>query len=106
MNIGVSDTVATVEEFVSDLFSKNVKLSASSALNSIAARVFIRNKLGKFLETLAVDGQINIDDLEQISAEELGKLDEIAIPALGATYKLSLSDVNGLFSKLKTKGTV
>lgn len=106
MNIGIDDAVKAVEEFVSELFAKNVKLSAASALNSIAARVFIRNKLGKFLEALAVDGKVNIDDLEQISAEELGKLDEIAVPALGATYRLTLSDVNDLFTKLKAKGTV
>lgn len=92
------------KEFVDDMFAKT-ELNFKNALNAIAAKMMVHNKLGQFVPLLGNEqGMIDVDKLEEIVKEETDKLGSLVIPAIGTSYKLDNADLHNFFAKIRKLG--
>lgn len=92
------------KEFVDEMFSKT-ELNLKNALNAIAAKMMLHNKIGEFFPLIGDEqGLIDVDLFENIVKQEIDKLGSVVVPAIGTSYKLDAADIQNLFAKIRKLG--
>ena len=104
MKITVEKARDVVLEYVTEMFGKQEK-TFLNGLNHVAASCLIRIHFDKAASMLAVNGELDIDLIQEEVNKELPALLSEPLRAVGMEYRFTETDVQNLFAKLRQYGS-